>query len=190
MSTLFDSDGSTRARKRLRIQNQGEEKWDWREEVDGAIRIIEEDDEVEKEKEEEEMEVTRPQDVTEPPPTLEHASGSSGFGQMCGSPAKRRNAHPQEPAHCEIRVLELFAGAGGLHLSGSGTFPAPPNISDSTSKTVSWHTVGAVELVDDPADTYSKNMPSVPVYRMGLRRFLATGGPLAMIHKKKGTHIC
>uniref|UniRef100_A0A7S4GPC2 DNA (cytosine-5-)-methyltransferase n=1 Tax=Eutreptiella gymnastica TaxID=73025 RepID=A0A7S4GPC2_9EUGL len=65
----------------------------------------------------------------------------------------------------KLNVLETFAGAGGLHMEGKGTFG---------KIAVEMQTVTAIEIVDDPCLTYRHNHPNTNVVHIGVSRFLAT----------------
>ena len=62
-----------------------------------------------------------------------------------------------------VRVLELFAGCGGLHSDGEAT---------SGKLTVRVESVAAVEVEPVPAQTYKHNFPKAS-YGSGLRQFRA-----------------
>ena len=68
------------------------------------------------------------------------------------------------PSH--LKVLETFAGAGGLHMCGTARFG---------NTEVSIQSVAAIDIVKDPCDTYKHNFPDVNVMHIGISRFIATG---------------
>jgi hypothetical protein len=75
-----------------------------------------------------------------------------------------------------LNVLETFAGAGGLHMSGSATFGGVE---------VSIQSVAAIDIVEDPCDTYRHNFPGVNVMHIGISRFVATGRRLQALKEAK-----
>jgi site-specific DNA-cytosine methylase len=80
------------------------------------------------------------------------------------------------PMPTRLAVLELFAGCGGLHLEGGVSFGADGD-------QLSMHTLAAVEIEEDPAQTYKLNHPSVNVMQMGVGRFLGTARRLDNLKK-------
>ncbi|EEH57134.1 uncharacterized protein MICPUCDRAFT_58485 [Micromonas pusilla CCMP1545] len=66
-----------------------------------------------------------------------------------------------------LKVLETFAGAGGLHMHGDATH-GPSGVA------VALESVAAIDIVKDACDTYSHNFPGVNVMHIGISRCLAT----------------
>eukprot|EP00959_Pyramimonas_sp_CCMP1952_P117401 2454191-Pyramimonas_sp.AAC.1 len=74
-------------------------------------------------------------------------------------------------------TLQVFAGCGGMHMSGTGSFG---------NTTAGMKTLAAVEIEEVPAATYAHNFPHVNVINMGITRFLATARRLIAL--KVSTH--
>lgn len=77
-----------------------------------------------------------------------------------------------------LNVLETFAGAGGLHMSGSARFG---------DVEVTIQSVAAIDIVEDPCDTYKHNFPEVNVMHIGISRFVATGRRLQALKEGKAS---
>jgi len=77
-----------------------------------------------------------------------------------------------------LNTLEVFAGCGGMHFGGFGSFG---------NKQVEVKTLAAVEIEDVPSKTYAKNYPTVNVENMGVTRFLATARRLIVLKAPGGS---
>jgi len=71
------------------------------------------------------------------------------------------------PLPRKLQGLDVFAGCGGLCMSGSARYGEKDSIAIET--------IAAVEIEKNPALTYKKNYPSVNVMQIGISRFLASG---------------
>eukprot|EP00899_Mesostigma_viride_P011513 jgi/Mesvir1/20362/Mv19944-RA.1 len=92
----------------------------------------------------------------------------------------------KEPLPTKLYTLELFSGAGGLHMEGF-----LKSLEGGLGETqVSISVVAAVEIEAAPVATYRRNFPAVNTVHMGICRFLATVRRLMTIKRTRSRKKC